>query len=175
MTVVVKVPVESVVPLAAPSVTTPVPLGAMVTAWAPRTAPAPLASTMVNVAGELPTTSDVADEVTVTVAPAMTMGICVVLPLAVAVIVAVRVAGFVVPDENVTVAFPVESVTAEPTLSTPVLAEKVTVTPGRAALEPSSTIAEMVEVVLLSDATVVAEALRLTSATVAPVVMPVDV
>ena len=105
----------------------------------------------------------------------MTIGICVVLPLAVAVIVAVRVAGLVVPEVKVIVALPVESVTAEAALSSPVSAENVTVMPGRAALEPSTTVAAIVDVVLLSDATLVADALRLTSATVDPVVMPVAV
>ncbi len=94
----------------------------------------------------------------------MRIGIWVDLPLAVAVIVAVRLLGFELPEENVTVALPDTSDRAEPSERNPVSAENAMVTPETAALAASTTVAVMVVVVLLSDATLVCEALRLMAA-----------
>jgi hypothetical protein len=166
-TVVVKVPVESVVPVDAPSVTVPVPACVTVTVCPGRTAAETLLTVTVRVAALPPTMSDEADEASVTVDPLMRIGICVDLPLAVAVMVAVRVVGFDEPEEKVTVALPVESLTTEPVDRKPVSAENVTVTPATAAFDVSTTVAVIVEVVLLSAATVVGLAPRLIAAAVA--------
>lgn len=123
VTVAVYVPAESVVPDAGESVTVPGPVDVIETTWFGITAPAPLFTTTVRFAGVEPTTSDVVLAETVAVAPAMVIGICVDFPLAVAVIVAVRVAMFVVPDENVTTALPDASLVTEEAESTPVSAE----------------------------------------------------
>lgn len=159
-----KVPVASVTPVVGASVTTPVPEVLRVTVCPDSTDPEALFNVTVRVALLPPMTSDDAVEATVTVAPEMRIGICVDLPLAVAVIVAVRLLGFVVPEENVTVALPDVSDTAEPSERNPVSAENAMVTPETAALAASTTVAVRVVVVLLSDATLVCEALRLMAA-----------
>jgi hypothetical protein len=104
--------------------------------------------------------------VTVSVDPVMRIGICAVLPLAVATIVAVRVVAFD-PDEKLTTALPVESLTALDAVSRPLSTEKVTVTPETAAFDASTTVAVTVAVPLLSEATVVVDADRLIAAAVA--------
>lgn len=145
VTVVVKVPVESVVPLAAPRVTVPIPAEATATDYPERTAPETLVTVTVNVAGLPPTASDVADEASVTVDLLMRMGICVDSPLAVAVMAAVRDGRFDEPDEKVAVALPVTSLTAELADKKPVSAEKAAVTPASAAFEESTTVAVMAD------------------------------
>ena len=90
----------------------------------------------------------------------MRMGICELLPLAVAVIVAVRVVAFAAPDENVAVAWPDVSLTAELTERKPVSAENVIGTLATAALFASVTVAVIVTDALLSLATFVAEVLN---------------
>ena len=119
----------------------------------------PLLTTTFNVTGVEPTTSEVALVETVAVAPAIVIGICVEMPLAVAVIVAVLVATFVVPDENVTTALPVASLVADDADKIPVSAENVMGTPDTTALDALITVAVIVTVVLLSDATEVDDAL----------------
>ncbi len=166
MTVDVNVPVASVVPVAGDSVTLPVPAAVSVTVWPDSATPEALLTTTDSVVVDPPTTSDEAPDDTVTVVPAMRIGICVDLPLAVAVIVAVRVVAFETPDENVTVALPVESLLTELAVRKPVSAENVTGTPDTAAFDASVTTAVIVVVVLLSDATLVDDAPRLMAAAV---------
>lgn len=81
----------------------------------------------------------------------------------VAVIVAMRLLAFVVPDENVTCAFPVASVVMRPAERMPVSAEKLIATPGSAALAALSAVAVMVTVFELSDLTLVADEERLSA------------
>ncbi len=173
VTVVVAVPVASVVNVVAPSVTPPAPLVVSVTVCPASPAPPAPLTTMVNVALPPPITRLDADDETVIVAPVMRIGICVDLPLAVAVIVAVRLVGLVDPAENVTLALPEASLTAELTVRKPVSAEKLTVTPDTAALAASTTVAVIVVVLLLSDRTLVDDALRLIAAAVGVGVVPV--
>jgi len=165
VTLVVKVPVESVVPVVAPSATVPVPLCVSVMVWFGNTALPLFLAITPNVAVEAPTVSALRLVVRVRVDPLMRIGSWELLPLAVATIVAVRVVALL-PAEKVTVALPLASLTALDALRKPVSTENVTATPGTAAFEALTTVAVTVAVVLLSEATEVAEAPRLIAAAV---------
>jgi hypothetical protein len=133
--------------------------------WPESVVPPEFFATTPSVAVDAPIDSDEVVVVTVSVEPVMPIGICAVLPLAVAMIVAVRVAAFE-PDENVTVALPVESLVALDRLSRPLSAENAIGTPDTAALDESVTVAVTVAVPVLSDDTVEADVDRLIAAAV---------
>jgi hypothetical protein len=165
VTVVVTVPFESVVAVDEENETEPVPDCENAIVWPLRTVPAKFLATTDRVVVEAPTVRELVPTVAVSVEPVTRTGICAVLPLAVATMVAVRVVGLL-PAEKVTVALPVASLTALDALRNPLSTENVIGTLATAPLLASTTVAVIVLVLLLSEATEVGEALTVTAAAV---------